>query len=179
MKIYTRGGDTGETGLLDGSRVPKDHPRVAAYGDVDELNAALGIARAHADPDVAELIYGIQKDLFALGARLADPGTKIAGAKPKAAVTEEQVRRLEAAIDARASVVPPLRAFVVPGGSPLASFLHLARTVCRRAERGAVALARAEPVEPVALAYLNRLSDLLFVLARQAHVGGGGTEEQW
>jgi cob(I)alamin adenosyltransferase len=179
VKIYTRAGDSGETGLLDGSRKGKDHPRVVAYGEVDELNAALGVVRSQADPELAELIHGIQKDLFALGAHLADPSRKVAGAKAKAAVTAEQVERLEQLIDERESVLPPLRAFVLPGGSPLAAFLHLARTVCRRAERGVVFLARSESVEPLALAYLNRLSDLLFTLARQAHVGAGGTEEQW
>jgi cob(I)alamin adenosyltransferase len=179
MKIYTRGGDLGETGLLDGSRVPKDHARVAAYGDVDELNAAVGVARAPADPELAELLHAIQKDLFAVGARLADPTRRVAGAKAKAAVDDEHVRRLEEAIDARESVLPPLRAFVLPGGPPLAAFLHVARTACRRAERSLVALGRVEPLEPATLAYVNRLSDLLFVLARHVTVSAGTAEERW
>jgi len=179
VTIYTRGGDRGETGLLDGSRTPKDHPRVAAYGDVDELNAAIGVARAHADPELAALLHGVQKDLFAVGARLADPSTRVAGAKPKAAVGDEHVRRLEEAIDARESLLPPLRAFVLPGGPPLAAFLHVARTACRRAERSLVALGRKEALETATQAYVNRLSDLLFVLARHVTVSSGGAEERW
>jgi cob(I)alamin adenosyltransferase len=180
VKIYTRGGDDGETGLSDGSRVRKDDARVAAYGEVDELNAVLGQVRAQAGPgELDRLVADVQRDLFAIGAQLADPGATVAGRKPKAAVTAEQVQRLERAIDARERELPPLRAFVLPGGSPLGALLHVARTVCRRAERGVVALAAAHAVEPVLVAYLNRLSDLLFVLARHENHVRGVAEDTW
>jgi cob(I)alamin adenosyltransferase len=180
MKIYTKAGDAGETGLIDGSRVAKDDLRVAAYGEVDELSATLGMARAHdADAPRRDLLHAVQKDLFALGAQLADPQAAIGSRKKKAAVTTAQVERLERAIDERQDVLPPLQAFILPGGVPLAAFLHLARTVCRRAERAAVALARREKVDPLVIAYLNRLSDLLFVLARDANHRAGESEERW
>jgi cob(I)alamin adenosyltransferase len=180
LKIYTRGGDDGETGLSDGSRVRKDDARVAAYGEVDELSATLGLVRAQAGGgDLDRLLADVQRDLFAIGAQLADPGATVAGRKPKAAVTAEQVERLERAIDAREKELPPLRAFVLPGGSPLGALLHVARTVCRRAERGVVALAAAHAVEPVLVAYLNRLSDLLFVLARHENHVRGVAEDTW
>ena len=179
MKIYTRTGDDGTTGLLGGARVPKDAPRVAAYGDVDEANAAIGAAAALADGALAKLLAGIQRDLFAIGARLADPLHQVAARRAKAAVTPAQVRRLEKAIDARERVLPPLRAFVLPGGSPLAAQLHVARTVARRAERAAVALSHESDVEPRILVYLNRLSDLLFVLARHANRRAGVADETW
>ncbi len=143
MKIYTKAGDAGETGLIDGSRVPKDDARVTAYGEVDELNAVLGLARAHsADEAVRTLLHDIQKDLFALGAQLADPQAQIGSRKQKAAVAAAQVEALERAIDARQAAMPPLTAFLLPGGAPVAAFLHLGRTVCRRAERTTVSLAR-------------------------------------
>jgi cob(I)alamin adenosyltransferase len=180
MKIYTKAGDAGETGLIDGSRVGKDDLRVAAYGDVDELSATVGLVRAHnADEAVRALLHAIQKDLFAVGAQLADPQAQIAERKKKAAVTPAQVQVLEQAIDARQATLPPLQAFILPGGVPAAAFLHLARTVCRRAERAVVALARREAVDPLVVAYLNRLSDLLFVLAREANHRGGEPEERW
>jgi cob(I)alamin adenosyltransferase len=180
VKIYTKTGDAGQTGLIDGSRVAKDDPRVAAYGEVDELNAMVGVARAHAgDPAARGLLYAVQKDLFALGAQLADPQARIGTRKKKAAVTAEQVEVLERAIDERERSLPPLTAFVLPGGTPAAAFLHLARTVCRRAERTAVALSRREGVDPLVIAYLNRLSDLLFVLAREANHRAGEAEERW
>lgn len=181
MKIYTKTGDRGETGLIDGSRVAKDHLRVASYGEVDELNAVLGVARAHAasHPELDALLHEIQKDLFALGAQLADPKAMVGERRAKAAVTEAHVERLEKAIDEREAALPLLRAFVLPGGTPLGAFLHLARTVCRRAERGVVALARAESVDPRVVTYLNRLSDLLFVMAREEGQRSGRSEERW
>ena len=179
MKIYTKTGDTGETGLLGGARVPKDHVRVAAYGDVDETNAAIGVVRALAQPPLDQLLFGVQKDLFAIGAQLADPTQKVAARRAKAAVTAAHVRRLEKAIDARQEMLPPLRSFVLPGGTPTASLLHQARTVCRRAERSVVTLARGGHVDPVIVVYLNRLSDLLFVLARSANQAAGVPEERW
>jgi cob(I)alamin adenosyltransferase len=180
VKIYTRGGDDGGTGLSDGSRVRKDDPRVASYGEVDELSAVLGQVRAQAGAgELDTLLAQVQRDLFAVGAQLADPGATVAGRKRKAAVTGEHVARLEAAIDAREKELPALRAFVLPGGSPLGALLHVARTVCRRAERGVVALAAAQPVDATLLAYLNRLSDLLFVLARHENHTRGVPEDVW
>jgi cob(I)alamin adenosyltransferase len=180
VKIYTKAGDAGETGLIDGSRVPKDDLRVTAYGEVDELNAVLGLARAHgSDRAVRMLLHDIQKDLFALGAQLADPQARIAARKKKAAVTPAQIEVLERAIDERQAAMPPLKAFLLPGGVPVAAVLHLGRTVCRRAERATVSLARREKVDPLVVAYLNRLSDLLFVLAREANLHAGEAEERW
>jgi cob(I)alamin adenosyltransferase len=179
VKIYTKTGDTGETGLLGGARVRKDHVRVAAYGDVDETNAAIGVVRALAQPPLDQLLFGVQKDLFAIGARLADPTHKVVARRSKAAVTAAHVRRLEKAIDAREETLPPLRSFVLPGGTPTASLLHHARTVCRRAERSVVTLLRGGQVDPVIVVYLNRLSDLLFVLARFENHRGGGDEPRW
>ena len=179
MKIYTKTGDSGTTGLLGGARVPKDDPRVAAYGDVDEANAVIGSATALAAGPLAKLLSGIQKDLFAIGARLADPTHAVATRRAKAAVTSAQVRKLEKAIDARERELPPLRAFVLPGGSPLGATLHQARTVVRRAERSVVALSHPADVEAGIVVYLNRLSDLLFVLARHANHRAGKPEELW
>jgi cob(I)alamin adenosyltransferase len=180
LKIYTKTGDRGETGLSDGSRVPKSDPRVAAYGDIDELNAVLGMVRAGTEnAALASLLHAIQRDLFALGAQLADPSTRVVSRKPKAAITSAEVERLEKAIDARDEVLPPLRTFILPGGAPIGAHLHLARTVCRRAERAVSALTREAPVEPLILTYVNRLSDLLFVLAREANHDTGTPEEPW
>jgi cob(I)alamin adenosyltransferase len=180
VKIYTRAGDKGDTGLVDGSRVPKDDARVAAYGDVDELNAVLGLARAQAGGgDLDRLLADVQRDLFALGAQLADPKATVAARKPKAAVTNEAVEELERAIDVREVDLPPLQAFILPGGTPLGALLHLARTVCRRAERAMVALSRAHALDAVLLAYINRLSDLLFVLARHENHARGVPEDRW
>jgi cob(I)alamin adenosyltransferase len=179
VKIYTKTGDGGETSLLGGARVPKDHHRVAAYGDVDETNAAIGAVRALAEPPLEPLLFGIQKDLFAVGARLADPTDRVAAKRAKAAVTASHVRRLEKAIDAREEKLPPLRSFVLPGGTPAAALLHQARTVCRRAERAVVTLAREGPVDPTIVVYLNRLSDLLFVLARFENHRAGLDEPKW
>lgn len=180
MKIYTRTGDQGQTGLIGGNRVSKDHVRVAAYGDIDELNAALGLARAQArDARLASLLGEVQRDLFALGAQLADPTARVGTKKAKAAITAARIRRLEKAIDARQADLPPLTRFVLPGGSPLGASLHLARTVCRRAERAIVTLAREERVDPRVLAYVNRLADLLFVLARSENHRSGEAEDRW
>jgi cob(I)alamin adenosyltransferase len=180
VKIYTKAGDSGETGLVDGSRVGKSDLRVAAYGDVDELMAAMGVVRTHVtDEALAMLLDGIQRDLFALAAQLADPTATVATRKAKAAVPPERIRALEAAIDTREAEMPPLRSFLLPGGTPLASFLHVARTVCRRAERSAVALDQDRGIDPLILVYLNRLSDLFFVLARFENLRAGHAEERW
>ena len=179
MKIYTKTGDLGETSLLGGTRVPKDHLRVAAYGDLDETNAALGAVRALAEEPPERLLFSIQKDLFAIGAQLADPSHKVAAKRAKAAVTAAHVRRLEKAIDVREESLPPLRSFVLPGGTPAAALLHQARTVCRRAERSVVTLAREADVDPRIIVYLNRLSDLLFVLARAENHRAGLAEDRW
>jgi cob(I)alamin adenosyltransferase len=180
VKVYTRTGDAGQTGLGDGSRVGKDHPRVTAYGEVDELNAVLGLARAESPGDALDgLLREVQRDLFAIGAQLADPAARAGGRKAKAAVTPAQVERLEQAIDEHEAGLPPLRAFILPGGSRLGACLHLARTVCRRAERAVVSLSGREDVDPQVVAYVNRLSDLLFVLARHANQRQGVPEDTW
>jgi cob(I)alamin adenosyltransferase len=178
VKIYTRTGDAGETSLFDGTRVRKSEPRVDAYGEVDEVNACLGLARASCtDHDIdAELVH-LQQDLFALGARLADPGEKIAARVTKAALGDEDVTRLEQLIDRYEAELPPLRRFILAGGSPTGAALHLARAVCRRAERRMVALEPA--VDGVLVRYVNRLSDLLFVLARAANHRAGAAETEW
>ena len=181
MKIYTKTGDTGDTGLFGGGRVPKDDPRVAAYGDVDELNSSIGAARA-ALPEAAfdPLLEQIQRDLFAIGGHLATPDPeKVRAALAKADLGEERVRAMEDAIDAADAELPPLRAFVLPGGTPGAAALHIARTVCRRAERSVVGLARDAEVPSLFIVYLNRLSDLLFVLARHANHVAGRPEPKW
>jgi cob(I)alamin adenosyltransferase len=181
MKIYTRTGDAGETGLFGGGRVPKDHPRVAAYGDVDELSSAIGVARATAPADAFDgLLDSVQRDLFAIGGHLATPDPeKVAKALVKAALADDRVAEFERAIDAADAELPPLRAFVLPAGAPKAAALHLARTVCRRAERSVVHLAHAEPVPELFLVYLNRLSDLLFTLARLANHRDGAGDATW
>ncbi|MEN3340345.1 MAG: cob(I)alamin adenosyltransferase [Acidobacteriota bacterium] len=180
MKIYTKTGDAGGTGLFDGTRVLKSDPRVGSYGDVDELNAWLGLARseATADAQLAGMIEQIQRDLFALGARLADPAKKIADRVTKAAVTHEDISRLEAWIDLLEAELPPLRRFILAGGARTGAALHVARTICRRAERSIVSLG-VEAVEPALLGYMNRLSDLLFVMARAANRRAGDGEIEW
>ena len=178
MKIYTRTGDAGETSLFDGTRVPTDDARVEAYGDVDETNAWLGLARASTlDAEIADALVGIQRDLFALGAQLADPADKIASRLTKAIIADADVARLEQLIDRWDAELPPLRRFILAGGTPAGAALHVARTVCRRAERRIVALS--PPVEPVLIRYVNRLSDLLFVLARAANHLGGVPDVEW
>jgi cob(I)alamin adenosyltransferase len=178
-RIYTKTGDQGETALGDGSRVPKDHPRVTAYGSVDELNAVLGLllTQQSSAPDAAphaELLRSIQNGLFDVGADLCRPQTPDEAAGQRLRVLPEQAQRLEAAIDRLNERLQPLRSFVLPGGAVAAAWCHLARTVCRRAERDVVTLARAEPVNPQVVVYLNRLSDLLFVLARVYNEDGRG-----
>jgi len=179
VKIYTRTGDSGETALLGGARVSKADPRVAAYGDVDELNAWLGFVLARGvDGAIAGALEPIQRDLFAIGARLADPSGRVASRVEKAAVNSGDVQRLEEAIDRLESDLPALRRFILPGGSASGAALHVARTVCRRAERTIVGLG-ADHVEPEILEYLNRLSDLLFVMARTANHRDRAPEVEW
>jgi cob(I)alamin adenosyltransferase len=178
VKLYTRTGDGGETSLFDGTRARKDDPRVDAYGEVDELNAWLGLVRASGiDPSVGAEIAAIQRDLFALGAQLADPADKLAARVTKAVIGDDHVVRLEQLIDHLDAEVPPLRRFILAGGTPTGAALHVARTVCRRAERRIIALS--PPVDPVLVRYVNRLSDLLFVLARVVNLRGGAPETEW
>lgn len=172
-RIYTKGGDAGQTSLGDGTRVPKSDARVAAYGTVDEANACVGLARLHAEGAVDAMLAAIQNDLFDLGADLCTPET--ADPKyPPLRVTEAQVARLEREIDAMNAKLAPLDSFILPGGSPVAAHLHLARTVARRAEREIVLLAATQTVNPAAIRYINRLSDHLFVLSRHANGDGAG-----
>jgi len=179
MRIYTKTGDRGDTGLFDGTRVSKADPRVEAYGGVDELNAWLGVIRsAEPGPDVDALLMRIQRDLFALGAMLADPAHKIASRVDKAALDEDDVTRLEKAIDLFEAELPALRRFILAGGTQAGAQLHLARTVCRRAERHMVALG-VDSVDLVAITYINRLSDLLFVIARVVNHRAGVPEVEW
>lgn len=179
MRIYTKTGDTGETGLFDGTRVSKADPRVEAYGDVDELNAWLGVVRANkVDEQIDKMLGTIQKTLFALGAELADPRNKISARVEKAALTAAHVTELESWIDALEAGLRPLRRFILAGGAPSGALLHLARTVCRRAERRIVALG-AEAIDPVIVTYINRLSDLLFVMARAVNARAGVAETEW
>ena len=170
-RIYTRGGDQGRTSLGDGARVAKHALRVEAYGNVDEANATIGLARLHAQDEFDRMLARIQNDLFDLGADLCRPDD---GNVERLRVSDLQVERLEAEIDQLNARLQPLRSFVLPGGSALAAFLHLARTVVRRAERSVVALAEGEKINPATLRYLNRLSDHLFVLARSANDDGAG-----
>ncbi|MFO6465480.1 cob(I)yrinic acid a,c-diamide adenosyltransferase [Jannaschia sp. KMU-145] len=173
-KIYTRTGDAGTTALGDGSRVPKTSARVEAYGTVDEANATIGMARLHAEADMAERLAMIQNDMFDLGADLCRPDmSKDADAEyPPLRMLPAQVDRLEAEIDAMNDALEPLRSFVLPGGSPLAAHLHLCRTVTRRAERLCVALDETDDVNAAAVKYLNRLSDWFFVASRIANDDG-------
>ena len=176
MKIYTRTGDLGETGLFGGPRVSKDHPRIEAYGTVDELNATLGLARSFGDiPDLDPLLQRIQSELFEVGAELATPkpsahGTALMGSK--------QIEFLEQSIDTLESELEPLRQFILPAGTSMASTLHVARTICRRAERALIAVEDG-PTRRQLLVYLNRLSDLLFVLARRANHLQGVADVPW
>ena len=181
MKIYTRTGDQGDTGLFGGGRVPKDHPRVVAYGDVDELNSMLGVVRATEPTEFSDsLLESIQQDLFSIGGQLAapDPGP-VARALAKAELPPERVTLLERMIDEADVELPPLRAFVLPAGTSKAAALHYARTVCRRAERSVVHLARESQVPSAFVVYLNRLSDLLFTLARLANHRSGVSDTTW
>lgn len=176
-RIYTRGGDAGETSLGSGERVPKTHPRIAAGGAVDELNATIGLVLAGPLPDgLRRPLDVIQNELFDLGADLSVP---LDDGRERLRVSDEQVRALERLCDEANDHLAPLRSFVLPGGSEAAARLHIARTVCRRAERDAVALAASEAVNPAALAYLNRLADLLFIYAREANRLTGRAEPLW
>jgi cob(I)alamin adenosyltransferase len=178
VKIYTRTGDSGETALFDNSRVSKADPRVDAYGEVDELNAWLGAVQAAGiDSDIAESLTRIQRDLFAVGARLADPAERIADRVTKAFISDDHVERLERLIDRHEQELPPLTRFVLAGGSVPGAALHVARTVCRRAERRIVGLVPA--ADPLIVRYMNRLSDLLFVLARVVNHRAGQPEREW
>lgn len=180
QRIYTRTGDTGETGLFGGGRVPKTHPRVEAYGAVDELNAALGWAQANvADASVVTLLRDAQHDLFAIGAHLATPQTERGRAPWLPPLPQSRIGELEAWIDDAETELPELRSFILPGGSPAGAALHLARTVCRRAERRVVAFAAEEAVDAAIVVYLNRLSDALFVAARLANRRQGVEEQRW
>jgi cob(I)alamin adenosyltransferase len=178
MKIYTRKGDSGETSLFGGTRLTKDSLRIEAYGSVDELNSILGVARAFKpSQDIDRILEAIQNDLFVLGADLATPQNK-KGTKIKR-ISQLHVDELEKTIDRLESVLQPLASFILPGGSMLGAQLHVARTVCRRAERLVVRLAKKERIGEMPVKYLNRLSDLLFVLARYANKVAGAEETQW
>lgn len=181
LKIYTRTGDEGDTGLFGGGRVGKDHPRVEAYGDIDELNAVLGQARSiDMMPRIDEVLAPIQRDLFAIGALLATPDlAKMHEQLAKARISDERIAQMERSIDDGEAELEPLKAFIMPGGTPKAAALHVARTVCRRAERAVVRLQRDVEVPQMVIVYLNRLSDLLFVLARVANRRAGAGEVTW
>jgi cob(I)alamin adenosyltransferase len=181
MNIYTKTGDAGTTGLFGGGRVPKDDARVDAYGDVDELNAVLGAARATGPmPRVDEVLVAVQRDLFAIGALLATPDVeKMHAHLTKARIDDARIEELERAIDACDNELEPLKAFIIPGGTPKAAALHVARTVCRRAERKVVHLQHSVELPKLTVVYLNRLSDLLFSLARVANKRAGAGEVTW
>jgi cob(I)alamin adenosyltransferase len=183
MKIYTRTGDGGETGLFGTrTRVPKDDPRVEAYGTVDELNCTLGAVRAALPPTAVldPVLAGVQSDLFAVGAELATPPSQEAKlAAHMQLALDERTAALEAEIDRLEAELPPLKAFILPAGTPPAAALHVARAVCRRAERRVVELSKSATVRPESLRYLNRLSDLLFVLARYANYREGVPDTPW
>jgi cob(I)alamin adenosyltransferase len=174
-KIYTRTGDAGETGLVDGSRMPKDHARADAIGDVDEANSAIGVAlRAIGNDEARAMLAAIQNELFDLGADLATPGEDFAPSEMTLRIVQRQIDRLEHDIDAMNADLEPLRSFILPGGAGGSAELHLARAIVRRAERSAVAASREVGLNPRALVYLNRLSDHLFVMARWIARGEGG-----
>lgn len=181
LKIYTKTGDDGQTALFGGGRVEKDHPRVEAYGDVDELNACLGMARAvELMPRIDEVLVPVQRDLFSIGALLATPDhDKMREQLQKARIDADRIAELERAIDDCDRELEPLRAFILPGGTPKSAALHVARTVCRRAERRVVALQREVGLPELVVIYLNRLSDLLFMLARLANKRAGAGEVTW
>ena len=171
-KITTRTGDAGETGLGDGTRVAKDSARIAALGDIDELNSAIGFALSEEiPPEVRAVLEQVQHDLFDLGGELSIPGHSL--------LKEQQVENLEHSVEEWNSKLSPLKEFILPGGSRAAAAAHLAHTVCRRAERALVALGRSEPVGDAARRYLNRLSDLLFVAGRSLNRAAGGGDVQW
>lgn len=181
LKIYTKTGDDGDTGLFGGGRVGKDHPRVTAYGEVDELNAVIGWARStEMMPRIDEVLAPVQRDLFAIGALLATPDAdKMSEQLEKARISDARIAQMEQAIDDGEQELEPLKAFILPGGTAKAAALHVARTVCRRAERAVITLQRDTTVPPIVVVYLNRLSDLLFVLARVANRRAGAGEVTW
>ncbi len=185
MKIYTKTGDGGETGLFGGQRVRKDHVRVEAYGEVDELNSLVGLACVHLEAEgLAEVVEGlreVQADLFTVGANLATPRPEDGGKENPyiPALPEGRAEALERWMDRSDEELEPLRAFILPGGTPAAATLHLARTVCRRAERRAVTLSHEAHLDPALVVYLNRLSDLLFTLARLANARAGRADVPW
>ena len=181
MKIYTRTGDAGETGLFGGPRVPKHHPRVDAYGSVDELNAVLGVALLDvADPWIQERLAGVQHDLFDLGAELATPAPAEGRRRPETPpLPSGRIAEMEMWIDAATEELEPLRRFILPGGTRGSASLHVARAVCRRAEREVTSLAEAEPLDKDVIRYLNRLSDLLFALARLDNARAGVADVVW
>jgi cob(I)alamin adenosyltransferase len=181
-KVYTRGGDQGETSLIGGARVAKSHPRIEAYGTVDEVNATLGLVRtalaaSQAGPHLGPIIHRVQQELFNLGAELATDDAELRAKLPR--VEARHVEQLERDIDALNDDLPKLKSFVLPGGGWASSYFHLARTVCRRAERLIVALASTEDVGEFAVRYLNRLSDALFVFGRWAALKDGEPEPLW
>ena len=178
MKIYTKTGDKGDTRLFDGTHVRKSDPRVDAYGSVDELNSFIGAAASFLqDDELKEILEGIQRDLFSVGAQLADPRRH--SKKQKSKLDPARITALEETIDRFETELTPLRQFILPGGIPAAALLHLARTVCRRAERRVVALAENVTIDPQTLEYLNRLSDFLFVMARLVNQRQGKQETAW
>lgn len=180
MKIYTRKGDAGKTGLFGGSRVRKDNLRIEAYGAIDELNCVIGAARSLIeDREIAGTLESIQHDLLAIGAQLADPKYDPKKRKPKTRIGPARVGTFEQLIDRYERELSPLRGFILPAGTPPACMLHVARAVCRRAERRIVALSSKVKVSPVVLKYVNRLSDLLFVLARVENKHGGEKQVEW
>lgn len=174
-KIYTRTGDNGDTGLADGTRIPKDHPRAQAIGDVDELNCAIGVALGEVgDRQVRDMLSAIQNELFDLGADLATPGDDFTPSEMTLRIVQPQIDRLEREIDRMNESLEPLRSFILPAGPDGVAGLHLARAIARRAERSAIAASRDTGVNPLALVYLNRLSDWLFVAARYVAADAGG-----
>ena len=188
VRIYTRKGDKGDTGLIGGGRAKKSDLRIRVIGEVDEVNAVIGVARAiGSDPELDEVLAGIQSDLFNLGADLATTlphgrkkqDAESTGKQAEPRIQDRHVKRLEEAIDRLEEGLPALRNFILPGGAPASAQLHLARTVCRRAERAAVSLAEQEPIGTDTVTYLNRLSDLLFVLARTINKREGVEDEEW
>lgn len=178
--LYTRSGDAGTTALFGGKRVPKDHPRVEAYGAVDELNSAIGVALASMRRGkMAARVMDIQNELFNIGSVLASEGGKAAAFADLFTDADARIAAMEALTDEYDAKLPPLRNFILPGGSQAGATLHLCRTICRRAERQVVALSRKEKVNPAVVAYLNRLSDLLFVLARYVNITATKPEREW
>jgi cob(I)alamin adenosyltransferase len=181
MKLYTRTGDDGSSGLFGGDRVPKDHQRLEAYGTLDELNSLMGVLRLHATPRCADeaLLQRIQHDLFVLGAMLATPEERQGLLTARMSQPTWELADMEADIDRLTELAPPMKAFVLPGGTPASAYAHLARTVCRRAEREAVSLGHGTPLSPIIVAYLNRLSDWLFALARAENATAGCRDIEW